>query len=94
MDKTTIERVRKDIINCGTPHIHFNAAGDSPMPKVVLQKYQEVLNREAVVGGYVTASEYRENFENTRSLAAKLINAQSHEIALVDSATTAWMRAF
>ncbi len=94
MDKTTIERVRKDIINCGTPHIHFNAAGDSPMPKVVLQKYQEVLNREAMVGGYVTASEYRENFENTRSLAAKLINAQSHEIALVDSATTAWMRAF
>eukprot|EP00943_MAST-04B_sp_MAST-4B-sp1_P006468 g6468.t1 len=93
MDKDTVEKIRKDIIQC-EKHIHFNAAGDSPMPKAVLQKYQEVLNHEAMVGGYIAANEYREDFEKTRYLAATLINAQPHEIALVDSATTAWMRAF
>ena len=64
------------------------------MPGCVLQKYQEVLAREALVGGYVAASEYRSEFEQTRKSAVRLINADAAEIALVDSATTAWFRAF
>ena len=60
----------------------------------VLQKYQEVLAREALVGGYVAASEYRGEFEQTRKSAARLINADAAEIALVDSATTAWFGPF
>lgn len=94
MDADTIKRVRQDIKDCGNPHIHLNAAGDSPMPGCVLQKYQEVLTRESLVGGYVAASEYRDEFEQTRKAAARLINADAAEIALVDSATTAWLRAF
>ena len=59
-----------------------------------IAKISRRLAKEALVGGYFAASEYRGEFEQTRKSAAKLINADSAEIALVDSATTAWMNAF
>ena len=72
MDADTIKRVREDIKDCEIPtYIYrrrFTHAG------CVLQKYQEVLAREALVGGYVAASEYRGEFEQTRKSAARLIN--------------------
>ena len=59
-----------------------------------IAKISRSSTREALVGGYVAASEYRGEFEQTRKSAARLINADAAEIALVDSATTAWFRAF
>ena len=90
-----VKASRKGIEGCGAPHIHLNAAGASPMSKEVYETYIGVLGRERLVGGYVAAKEYASGFQKTRENIAKLLNAEfPNEIALVDSATTAWMRAF
>ena len=89
-----VKASRKGIEGCGAPHVHLNAAGASPMSKDAYEAYIGVLRRERLVGGYVAAKENTSNFERTRENIAKLLNAEFYEIALVDSATTAWMRAF
>jgi len=89
-----LNRVRNHI-KCIDENIHFNNAGASPMPLPVLDKFKEILDREHEIGGYAAAAEYSLDFVKTRRMITKLINAESdNEIALVDSATTAWIRAF
>jgi selenocysteine lyase/cysteine desulfurase len=74
---------------------HFNAAGDSPMPPCVLQKVKRVLDAEQELGGYAAAEEvFAEEFNNIYTLIGALIKSPPDNIALVDSATTAWTRAF
>ena len=76
-------------------HIHLNNAGASPAPHPVLQKQLTILQREQLIGGYAAMNEYADELEHTRSTVAGLIGARNPtEIALMDSATTAWVRAF
>jgi len=93
-----LERVRLDLpgLNLENGVIHFNNAGASPMPSPVLQRFKDVLDLEQQIGAYAAADVYRADFEQTRVLAGQLVNAgdPEKEMALVDSATTAWMRAF
>jgi len=98
---TKLDRVRADL-NLGQGRhghgvaVHLNNAGASPMPTPVLECFKGILDREQSIGAYAAADEHRALFERTRELAGRLVGAADPavEIALVDSATTAWARAF
>jgi selenocysteine lyase/cysteine desulfurase len=74
--------------------IHFNNAGSSLPPDVVLETVFAYLREEAIHGGYEMEYKYREELENTYSLIARLINADKEEIALAENASIAWGLAF
>jgi cysteine desulfurase / selenocysteine lyase len=74
--------------------IHFNNAGSSLPPDVVVDTVINYLNEESINGGYETEKKYKTELENTRQLIAKLINADSDEIALVENASIGWIQAF
>src|SRR5258708_1648564 len=79
----------------GTAHVlHFNNAGSALHSQPVLDATIAYLQREAQIGGYEAATEAHEALENTYHAAAKLIGAQRSEIALTESADSAWNRAF
>ncbi|WP_221284372.1 aminotransferase class V-fold PLP-dependent enzyme [Mucilaginibacter sp. SP1R1] len=79
----------------GTNHtIHFNNAGSSLPPDVVVQTVIDYLSEEAEFGGYETEFKYREQLENVYSLIGQLINAHPDEIALVENASIGWGYAF
>ncbi|MDB5119165.1 MAG: aminotransferase class V-fold PLP-dependent enzyme [Sphingobacteriales bacterium] len=74
--------------------IHFNNAGSSLPPDVVVDSVVAYLQEEAVKGGYETEAKYQSVLNNTYTLIAKLINAEPDEIAIVENASTAWWIAF
>ncbi|MBV8391047.1 MAG: aminotransferase class V-fold PLP-dependent enzyme [Mucilaginibacter sp.] len=79
----------------GTAHrIHFNNAGASLPPDVVVQTVIDYLTEEATYGGYETEAKYHKQLENVYTLIARLINADVDEIAIVENASTAWHIAF
>jgi len=77
-----------------TKKIHFNNAGTSLPPDIVLSTVIDYLQEEAVSGGYETEARYQEKLDNTYSLIARLINASPDEIAIVENASQAWGLAF
>ena len=77
-----------------TERIHFNNAGSSLPPDVVVETVIGYLNEEATYGGYETEYKYREQLDNTYSLIARLINAGRDEVAVVENASIAWGLAF
>ena len=88
-----LERTRLE--TPGIAHVlHFNNAGSSLPPQPVLDATIAYLQREAQLGGYEAANEAYEVLEHTSCAAAKLIGAAREEIALAESADTAWNRAF
>lgn len=66
------------------------------MPKPVLQCIKDVLDREHLLGGYEAQEYYSEKYNEVYESVGRLIGCDypNVEIALVDSATTAWSRAF
>src|SRR5450432_2665679 len=74
--------------------IHFNNAGSSLPPDVVVDTVVGYLEEEAVYGGYETEDKYKVQLENSYTLIARLINADPEEIAVVESASVAWGLAF
>ena len=78
-----VERVRKDILGGATPPAtHFNSAGDSPMPRPVLERVTRHMEMEASLGGYEAAAQCDEELESVYESCARLINAEPAEIAL------------
>lgn len=74
--------------------IHFNNAGSSLPPDIVVDTVVNYLQQEAVTGGYELEYALREQLDNTYTLIAKLINAGKDEIALVENASAGWWTAF
>ncbi|WP_158798640.1 aminotransferase class V-fold PLP-dependent enzyme [Pedobacter sp. L105] len=74
--------------------IHFNNAGSSLNPSVVVDTVVNYLREEAVIGGYEAEFKYKQQIEYTYELIARLINAERDEIAIVENASTAWGLAF
>lgn len=74
--------------------IHFNNAGASLPPDIVVETVIKYLNEEAAYGGYETEYKYREQLENTHALIARLIHADTEEVAIVENASAAWGLAF
>lgn len=76
-----VERVRKGMLDT-TDTVHLNSAGDSPMPRAVLDRVTSHLQMEATVGGYEAGARCAEELEAVYESAAQLINARPDEIAL------------
>lgn len=75
-------------------YIHFNNAGASLIPRPVYETVKSYLAEEYMKGGYETARHHHVALEETYRHTAQFIGAQAQEIALVESATVAWDRAF
>lgn len=86
-------------INVAEP-MHFNNAGASPSPPVVLWTVARHMAQEALLGGYLAASRAQPQLDQVYASVARLLNAKfdgdkaREEIALVESATVAWTRIF
>lgn len=74
--------------------IHFNNAGASLPPEIVVNAMIDFLQEEALHGGYETEAKYHDQLAYTNALVARLINAQPDEIALMENASAAWDMAF
>jgi len=74
--------------------IHFNNAGCSPMPPTVYETVCNHLKLETEIGGYLAADVRQEDIQSVYTSIAQLLNCDANEIALVESATVAWTRAF
>ena len=95
-DKITIQELQ--ILRAETrgaaANIHFNNAGASLPPDVVLKTVLDYLNEEAVSGGYEIEYLYRQQLEDAYSTIASLINAEASEVAMVENASNGWCIAF
>jgi selenocysteine lyase/cysteine desulfurase len=74
--------------------IHFNNAGASLPPDVVVETVNNFLLEEATLGGYEAELIYKEQIENAYASIASLINAEKEEIAILENASTGWILAF
>jgi len=74
--------------------IHFNNAGASMPPDIVVETVIEYLREEAMFGGYETEYANRERLENVYDLIARLIHAGKDEVAITENASMAWGLAF
>ena len=73
---------------------HFNNAGSSLPPDQVVEAVIEYLKKEALFGGYETEAKYIDHLSNVYHNIAKLVNADTDEIALFENASAAWGTAF
>lgn len=74
--------------------IHLNNAGASLPAQSTLDRIKNYLDLEAMYGGYETAARHADQLENVYSQVARLIHADTDEIALMHSASDAWMAIF
>jgi cysteine desulfurase/selenocysteine lyase len=74
--------------------IHFNNAGASLPPDVVVDTVIDYLREEALAGGYETEAKYLAQINGVYDKIAGLINADAEEIALFENASAAWGTAF
>ncbi|WP_437927278.1 aminotransferase class V-fold PLP-dependent enzyme [Sorangium sp. So ce291] len=88
-----IAALRRDTPACASV-VHFNNAGASLPPAVVVDTVVEHLRREAAVGGYEAQAEAAARLEAVYGSVARLIGAEPGEIALIENATRAWDMAF
>lgn len=73
----------------------LNHAGASPSPQIVLDRVQQHIELEQRIGGYAAADVVSNEIDGIYQHIANLIHAKSaREIALTESATVAWTRAF
>jgi len=98
MDATVISnqelnRLRRETAGAANI-IHFNNAGASLPPDMVVDTVVDYLREEALAGGYETEYKYREQLAHTYTLIARLINAKQDEVAIVENASAAWCIAF
>lgn len=88
-----IDLVRSQTPGCAEV-LHFNNAGASLPPAVVLDTVVDYLQEEARVGGYELADRRAEDLAGVYRSVAGVVGAHQDEIALLDSATRAWDMAF
>src|SRR4051812_11415181 len=88
-----LEKVRQDTPGCEKV-LHFNNAGSALPTRQVLEAVTGHLQLEAMTGGYEAANQANDAIEETYRAAARLLNAQPDEIALIENATRAWDMAF
>lgn len=88
-----VARLRTD--TPGTENVvHLNNAGASLMPQPVIDAILRYLDHEIAFGGYETERAFTDELDGVYGILAELINADSSEIAISDSATRAWDMAF
>lgn len=88
-----LDRVRAD-----TPatarRAYLHNAGAALMPVQVVKAIKGHIDLEAEIGGYAAARQEHERCEAVYASVARLLNAATDEIALVENATVGWQMAF
>lgn len=74
--------------------IHFNNAGSSLPADLVVDTVIAYLKEEALNGGYETEAKYSEQINAVYDSIARLINADTDEVAIFENASAAWGTAF
>jgi cysteine desulfurase / selenocysteine lyase len=92
-DAIDLAAIRADTVGCES-QIHLDNAGSSLPPRGVTNAVIGHLRREELVGGYAAEAENLAALEDTYDACAELVGATRDEIALVESATSAWQMAF
>jgi len=88
-----VERLRAETPGCA--HVtHFNHAGSSLPPAIVVETVVGHLRREAEIGGYEAADEAADRLAATYASLADLVGAAPDDIAIVENATRAWDMVF
>jgi cysteine desulfurase / selenocysteine lyase len=88
-----VSRFRSETPGCA--HVaHFNHSGSSLMPQPVIDAVIAHTQLEAEIGGYEAEDAVLERFMAVYDSVARMLNANSSEIALVENATRAWDMAF
>ncbi|MGE0175358.1 MAG: aminotransferase class V-fold PLP-dependent enzyme [Oligoflexales bacterium] len=88
-----IHKSRQDTPGC-TAVVHFNNAGAALMPTPVIEAMKAHIDLEAKMGGYEAAAAQSKSINETYRNIARLLGAQADDIAIVDSATSAWNSLF
>ena len=88
-----VERVRADTPGC-EERLHFNNAGASLMTRPVIDAVVGHLELEARIGGYEARERAAGQIEGVYAAAARLVNCEPNEIALLENATRAWNAVF
>ena len=88
-----IDQVRADTPGCGA-RAYLHNAGAALMPRPVIDAMKNHIDLEAQVGGYTAAAHVADRIDALYASVAALLNAAPDEIALAESATVAWQRAF
>ena len=79
----------------GVEHvIHFNNAGSSLPPKVVVDTHTEYLALEARIGGYEAVEQEAAALQLVYDAGADLLNCGPDELAFTTGAAQAWWRSF
>lgn len=88
-----LDRIRAD-----TPatarRAYLHNAGAALMPVQVVNAIKGHIDLEAEIGGYAAARKEHERCEAVYASVARLLNASTDEIALVENATVGWQMAF
>ncbi len=87
-----IQKLRSETKGCATT-IHFNNAGASLMPDVVLETVKSYFDLEAAIGGYEAAIFKAKEIEKCYESVARLLNCEAKNIAFTSSATDSYNRA-
>lgn len=88
-----IASLRRDTPGC-EKILHFNNAGASLPPTVVLERVKVHLDLEAEIGGYEASDRTLDEQEGVYTAIARMLGCDADEVALVESATRAWDAAF
>ena len=88
-----IGRLRAETPGCKNV-VHFNYAGSALMPQPVIDVTIDHIKLEGEIGGYEAADAAETRVEAVYESVARLLNAKSVEIAVVENATRAWDMAF
>ena len=88
-----IEQIRSETPGIGNS-IHLLASGSALMPKQVVDAVVNHTLLEAQIGGYEAQARESDTLDAVYDSVANHINANSHEIALMENATVAWCHAF
>lgn len=93
ISKEELDKYRYDTTGC-SGIVHFNNAGASLPPDIVIDTVIDYLREEATYGGYETEYKNITRIEDVYRLIADLIGANKDEVAIFENASAAWLTAF
>jgi len=88
-----ITQLRADTRGCEGV-IHLNNAGSALPPAIVVDTVVDFLRQEEMSGGYEAHAHAHDRIDRVYQSIANLLNTQPDNIALTESATSSWDRAF